>query len=46
MPITKSVEAVKAPEICILRMGKHNNVVQWRETMYNEATELFGEVGA
>jgi hypothetical protein len=46
MPKTKSVETVKIPEICILRMGKHNNVIQWREAMYNEATELYGEVGS
>jgi hypothetical protein len=45
MPKSKSVETVKEPEICILRMGKHNNVVQWKESMYNLATELFGEVG-
>ena len=45
MPKSKPVETVKEPEICILRMGKHNNVVQWKESMYNLATELFGEVG-
>ena len=27
-------------------MGKNNNVIQWREEMYNLATEEFGEVGA
>jgi hypothetical protein len=44
MPKSKLVETVKEPEICILRMGKHNNVVQCKESMYNLATEL-GEVG-
>jgi hypothetical protein len=45
MPKSKPVETFKEPEICILRMGKHNNFVQWKESMYNLATELFGEVG-
>ena len=46
MPKTKTVEAAKEPEICILKMGKNNNVILWKESMYNMATELFGEVGA
>jgi hypothetical protein len=45
MPKSKPVETVKGPEICILRVGKHNNVVRWKESMYNLATELFGQVG-
>ena len=45
MPQTKTVEAAKEPEICILKMGKNNNVILWKESMYNMATELFGEVG-
>ena len=45
MPKTKTVEAAKEPEICILKMGKNNNVILWKESMYNMATELFGEVG-
>ena len=46
MPKTKPVEAgAKTPEECILKMGKNNNVIQWREAMYNLATEEFGEVG-
>lgn len=44
MPKTKSVETVKEPEIYILIMGKHNNVIQWRVCMYYLATELFGKV--
>ena len=43
MPKTKSAEAgTKAPEECILKMGKNNNVIQWREEMYNLATAEFG----
>ena len=42
MPKTKSVEAArKTPEECILKMGKNSNVIQWREEMYNLATEEF-----
>ena len=26
-------------------MGKNNNVIQWREEMYNLATEEFGAIG-
>ena len=46
MPKTKPAEiGAKTPEQCILKMGKNNNVIQWREAMYNLATEEFGEVG-
>ena len=46
MPKTKPAEAgKKSPEECLLKMGKNNNVIQWREEMYNLATEEFGEVG-
>jgi hypothetical protein len=46
MPKTKSVETGgKVPDTCILKMGRNNNVIQWREEMYNLATEEFGEVG-
>lgn len=46
MPKTKSVETGgKVPDTCILKMGKNNNVIQWREEMYSLATEEFGEVG-
>jgi hypothetical protein len=42
----KSVETgTKVPDTCILKMGKGNNGIQWREEMYNIATEEFGEVG-
>jgi uncharacterized protein YlzI (FlbEa/FlbD family) len=46
MPNTKTVETVgKLPDTCILKMGKHNNVIQSREEIYNLATEEFGKVG-
>jgi hypothetical protein len=46
MPKLKSVETGgKWPDTCILKMGKSNNVIQWRDEMYNLATEEFGEVG-
>jgi hypothetical protein len=46
MPKAKAVETVgKVPDTTLLRMGKANNVIQWREDMYNLATEEFGEVG-
>lgn len=46
MPKSKPVEpARKEPEVCILKMGKHNNVIEWREKMYTLATSEFGEVG-
>jgi hypothetical protein len=40
MPKPKSVETgTKVPDTCILKMGKGNKVIQWREEMYNIATE-------
>jgi hypothetical protein len=46
MPKAKAAEAGgKGPDTCMLKMGKSNNVIQWREEMYNLATEEFGEVG-
>ena len=46
MPKSKAVEtAVKGAETIMLRMGKANNVIQWKEDMYSLATEEFGEVG-
>jgi hypothetical protein len=46
MPKSKTVETVgKSPDTCILKMGKSNDVIQWREKMYNLATEEYGEVG-
>jgi hypothetical protein len=46
MPKAKAVGTVgKVPDTTLLRMGKANNIIQWREDMYNLATEEFGEVG-
>jgi hypothetical protein len=46
MPKPKPVEtAVKGAVTIMLRMGKSNNVIQWKEDMYSLATEEFGEVG-
>jgi hypothetical protein len=46
MPKSKTVETVgKSPNTCILKMGKSNNVIPWREEMCKLATEEFGEVG-
>jgi hypothetical protein len=46
MPKAKAVEtAGKGLETILLKMGKANNVIQWRVDMYNLATEEFGEVG-
>jgi hypothetical protein len=46
MPKPKAVEtAVKGADTIMLRMGKANNVIQWKEDMYSLATEEFGEVG-
>jgi hypothetical protein len=36
MPKAKAAEAGgKGPDTCMLKMGKSNNVIQWREEMYN-----------
>ena len=45
MPPKKSDETDKSPEVCMLRMGKGNNVIQWREEMYNLTTGLYGSTG-
>jgi hypothetical protein len=46
MPKPKAVEtAVKGADTIMLRMGKANNVIQWKEDMNSLATEEFGEVG-
>jgi hypothetical protein len=45
MPKCKAVETAGKGADIMLRMGKANNVIQWKEDMYNLATEKFGEVG-
>lgn len=41
----KSAVAEKGPEVCILRMGKANNIIQWKDQMYILATGLYGTTG-
>jgi hypothetical protein len=42
----KTAETVrKVPDTCILKMVTSSYVIQWREEMYNVATERFREVG-
>lgn len=45
MPKVKAVETGTKTDVCMLKMGKGNNIIQWRDEMYNLATEEFGEVG-
>jgi hypothetical protein len=45
MPKMKAVETGTKTDVCMLKMGKGNNIIQWRDEMYNLATEEFGEVG-
>ena len=45
MPPNKSAETDKSPEVCMLCMEKGNNVIQWREEMYNLKTGLYRSTG-
>ena len=45
MPPKKQEEPKSAAEQCMLRIGRYNNVVQWREDMQNEACGLYGMTG-
>ena len=42
MPQKKAIEPGKDAAECILRIGKNNNVVQWKEEIQTELTELYG----
>jgi hypothetical protein len=42
MPQKKADEPSKDAAECILKIGKNNNVVQWKEEIQNELTELYG----
>ena len=44
-PKKASVAAVKSELRCILQFGQENNVIEWREAMYNIATGLYGTTG-
>ena len=45
MPPKKQEEPKAAAEPCMLKFGRHNNVVQWREEMQDEACALYGMTG-
>jgi hypothetical protein len=45
MPPKRAGETPKDTTECILRIGKCNNVVQWRERMQTEITALYGLTG-
>ena len=45
MPQKKHEEPKSGAEPCILKTGRYNNVVQWREDMQNEACGLYGMTG-
>ena len=45
MPLKKTAEAKSGAEPCILRIGRYNNVIQWKEEMQTEATGLYGMTG-
>ena len=45
MPPKKHEDPKSGAEPCILKIGRYNNVVQWREDMQNEACGLYGMTG-
>ena len=45
MPQKKQEEAKTGAEACILKIGRLNNVVQWKEEMQDEACGLYGMTG-
>ena len=45
MPPKKQEEPKSGAEQCMLKIGRHNNVVQWKEEMQNEACGLYGMTG-
>jgi hypothetical protein len=42
MPQKKSIEPAQDATECVLRIGKNNNVVQWKEEMQTTVTALYG----
>ena len=44
-PKKAAVAAVKSEPRCILQFGRENNVIEWREAIYNIATGLYGTTG-
>jgi hypothetical protein len=45
MPQKKSNEPAQDVTGCVLRIGKNNNVVQWKEEMQTTVTALYGLAG-
>lgn len=45
MPPKKQEEPKSGAEQCMLKIGRQNNVVQWKEDMQNEACGLYGMTG-
>ena len=45
MPPKKQEEPKSCTEACILKNGRYNNVVQWREEMQDHACTLYGMTG-
>ena len=45
MPPKKQEEPKSGTEACILKIGRYNNVVQWREEMQDQACALYGMTG-
>ena len=47
MPKAKAPAAAeKVPDVCILKMGRQNNVIQWRDEMYGLLTAKYGSTGS
>ena len=47
MPKAKtSAAAEKTPDVCILKMGRQNNIIQWRDEMYGILTTKYGATGS
>ena len=40
-----AIEGAKPAEECMLHIGKHNNVIKWKEQMQTIVTELYGIMG-
>jgi hypothetical protein len=38
--------AEKTSDVCILRMGRQNNIIQWRDEMYTLLTTKYGSTGS
>ena len=45
MPPKKAVEGPKEAEECILRFGKYNNIIQWRDALEVSVCALYGLSG-